>query len=141
MSVRIKPTSQIKARLGINPSGPVQKKFTNTCARYMDKYIPRQDGLLRNNKVIESTKITYVSPHAHYIFNGKLYVDPITGKGAFYSPEFGFWSRPNTKKVATDIPLNYHTPGTGSHWDKRMWTADGKEVVKEVQSYINGGNR
>lgn len=141
MSVKVKPTSQIKARLGINPGGRIQQFFTNTCARYMDKYIPYRDGILRNNKVIGNNKITYVSPYAHYLHKGKLYVDPISGKGAFFSPEYGFWSRPNTKKVPTDIPLNYHTPGTGSHWDKRMWTAEGKDVIKETQQYINRGDK
>ena len=35
MSVRIKPTSTIIRRLGIEPNGKVQKFFTNTCAKHI----------------------------------------------------------------------------------------------------------
>ena len=38
MSVKMKPVGQIKARLGIEPTGEVQKFFTNTCYKHMDKY-------------------------------------------------------------------------------------------------------
>jgi hypothetical protein len=143
MSVTLKlvPTGVIKARLGIEKGGRVQKYFTNTCARYMDKYVPYAEGPLRINVETGDDYVEYRSPHAHYQYIGEKFVDPITGKGAFYSPDFGFWSRPNTKKVSSGIPLNYHTPGTGSYWDKKMWTAEGNDVIKEVEEYMKrGGN-
>jgi len=28
--------------------------------------------------------------------------------------------------------------GTGPYWDKRMWSAEGQIVVREVQNYVNG---
>ena len=141
MSVKLemKPISAINARLGLDEGGRVQKHFTNTCARYMDKYVPYDDGGLRNNIEIGIDDITYISPHAHYQYKGELYVDPVTGKGAFYSPDFGFWSRPNTEKIPSGKGLNYHAPGTGSYWDKKMWTAEGKDVIKEVENYMQGG--
>ena len=37
MPVQLKPTSQIKARLGLEPNGRVQKFFTNSCYKHMDK--------------------------------------------------------------------------------------------------------
>ena len=27
--------------------------------------------------------------------------------------------------------------GTGPYWDKKMWTAEGQQVIKEVQDYVN----
>ena len=65
-------------------------------------------------------------------------VDPKTKKGAFYSEDYGFWSKPNVAKEATNIDLVYHTPGTGPYWDKKMVSAEIDTVVKEVQNYIGG---
>ena len=41
------------------------------------------------------------------------------------------------QKAKWDI-IQHH--GTGRYWDKRMKSAEMKDVVKEVQDYINGGN-
>ena len=131
--VKMKPTSVIKARLGINPNGRVQKYFTNMAKRYMDKYVPLGDtGLLRSNVSVDGNIITYKSPYAHYQYKGILYVDPETGSS---------WAGKDVTKVPTGEPLNYHTPGTGLHWDKKMMTAEGDKLIKEVQKYIDRGAR
>lgn len=113
MPVQLKPTSQIKARLGIEPNGRVQKFFTNTCYKHMDKYVPKRDGNLRTVVDIQSDSITYESPYAKYQYYGMR--------------EDG--SRPVS---------NYTTPGTGTYWDKRMVSAEIDDVVKEVQDYVGG---
>lgn len=130
--------SEIKARLGFGVNGEVQRFFTNDCAIHMDKFIPFDTGILRNLKVIGFDYVDYLSPYAHYMFNGELYVDSITGKGAFYNPDYGFWSRPNIEKIASGIDLKYHTPGTGAFWDKRMWSAEGKDVIRNTQNFMRG---
>lgn len=56
------------------------------------------------------------SDYGHYQYEGELYVDPITGKGAFYSPEYGFWSRPGVTKIPSGRPLNYSQPNAVAHW-------------------------
>lgn len=111
MAVKIKPTSQIKARLGIEPNGRVQKFFTNTCYKHMDKYVPLDEGNLRTIVDIQSDSITYESPYAKYQYYG------ISKSGK---------------------PLNYRTAGTGDHWDERMKSVEMQDVVKEVQEYIGG---
>ena len=111
MSVKIQPTSVIKANLGIEPNGKVQKFFTNTCYRYMDKYVPKDNGLLREIVTIDSNSITYEQPYAHAQYIGEV----------------------NGGKVT-----NYTTPGTGPYWDKRMVSAEIQDVVEEVQNYIGG---
>lgn len=75
------------------------------------------------------------SDYGHYQYEGELYVDPITGKGAFYSPEYGFWSRPGVKKVPSDRPLNYSQSTAVSHWgevaireDQQQWL----DIVKRA---------
>ena len=108
MPVKMQPTSVIKANLGIDPNGRVQKFFTNTCYRHMDKYVPQDSGDLRTIVDIQSNTITYEMPYAH-----AQYV--------------GFTKGP---------VQNYTTPGTGPYWDRRMVSAEMQDVVKEVQDYI-----
>ncbi len=114
MPVKLKPVSEIKARIGIEPNGKVHKFFTNTCYRYMDKYVPMDTGVLRENVTLGDDTITYEQPYAHAQYIGVV-------KGGEVK--------------------NYTTPGTGKYWDKRMVSAEMQDVVKEVQDYIDrGGN-
>lgn len=111
MPVKIKPTSQIKARLGIEPNGRVQKFFTNTCYKHMDKYVPKDLGNLRTIVDLQANSITYESPYAHVQYIGIIQGRPVQ---------------------------NYTTPGTGSYWDKKMVSAEMKQIENEVQNYIGG---
>ena len=113
MPVKLKPTSQIKTRLGLEPNGRVQKFFTNTCYKHMDKYVPKDEGNLRTIVDIESNSITYESPYARYQYYG-------------------------IREDGTHRVQNRTTPGTGTYWDKRMVSAEMQDVVKEVQDYIGG---
>lgn len=122
------PTSVIKADLGIEKNGKVQKYFTKRVADYMDKYVPLGDtGLLRNTIEIGDNYVLFKSNYAHYLYKGILYVDAETGSS---------YARKDTKKVPTSINLKYHTAGTGSYWDKKMMSAEGDDLVKEVENYI-----
>ena len=113
MPVKLKPTSEIKARLGIEPNGRVQKFFTNTCYKHMDKYVPQRDGNLRTIVDIQSDSITYEQEYAKYQYYGM-------------------------RKDGSHVVKNYTTPGTGPYWDKKMVSAEMQDVVKEVQDYIGG---
>ena len=67
----LKPISEIKANLGLEPNGRVQKFFTNTCYNHMDKYVPMGETEdLRRVVNIQSDNITYQSPYAHYQYKG-----------------------------------------------------------------------
>lgn len=140
VSVKLNPTSTIKTQLGTQDKGPAHAFFTDTCYKYMGQFVPGGDtGFLNQNVVLKKDQITYESPYAHYQYIGELYIDPKYKKGAFYSEDYGYWSRPGIAKENSGKSLNYHTPGTGSQWDKRMWTSKGDQVVKEVQIYIDRG--
>jgi hypothetical protein len=128
VKVSLNPTSVIKAR--IFGGDKAQKYFTNACHRYMDKYVPYRDGPLRNNVTIGDDFVRYNSLYAHYQYVGELYVDPETGSS---------YARKNVAKVPTGKNLKYHTAGTGSRWDRKMWSAEGQNVVEEVQQYIDRG--
>lgn len=74
----LKPISEIKANLGLEPNGRVQKFFTNTCKNHMDKYVPMADTKqLRENVLIESDNITYQSSYAHAQYIGKVHGSPV----------------------------------------------------------------
>jgi len=66
----LKPISELHANLGIEPNGRVQKFFTDTCARKIDKYIPMDTGALRTNINKTTDSITYESPYAHAQYVG-----------------------------------------------------------------------
>ncbi len=110
--MKMKPISTIKADLGIDANGRVQKFFTDTCYKKMDKYVPMDTGDLRTIVNKGTNYITYEMPYAHAQYIGIVRGSPVQ---------------------------NYTTPGTGSYWDKKMWTAEGQDVVREVQKYVNRG--
>lgn len=116
MPVYIQPTSVIKARLGIEPNGKVQRYFTKRCKDYMDKYVPKDEGNLRTIVQILPSKIVYEMPYARYQYYG-------------------------VREDGSHRVQNYTTPGTGSHWDEKMVSIDMPSLVKEVQDYINRGGK
>lgn len=115
MPLQMQPIEGIKADLGIQPNGPVQKFFTNTCYKHMDKYVPKRDGDLRTVGEIGDDFITYEMPYAFYQYYGMR--------------------EDGSHKIN---PENYTTPGTGPYWDQRMWSAESGKVVEEVQKYMGG---
>ncbi len=109
--MKMKPTSSIIAKLGLQPDGDTQMFYTNTCYKRMDKYVPKDLGNLRANVDIQSGLITYESEYAEYQFYGQR--------------------ADGSHKVT-----NYTTAGTGPRWDKRMISAEINDVIKEVEDYI-----
>ena len=83
-------------------------------------------------------QIVYESPYAHYLYEGIKYVMD-NGKSAYYRPKYGFWSDKGKKKHSSGEMLNIRIGG--HHWDKRMWTAEGQDVVRKVQDFINRGGK
>ena len=74
----LKPISEIKADLGIEPNGKVQKYFTERCYQHMDKYVPMADThQLRENVVkgIDYIKYNVLYAHAQYI--GEVHGSPV----------------------------------------------------------------
>lgn len=119
MPVNVKPTSVIKARLGIDKNGRVQKFFTNTCAIHMDKYVPFDKGNLADYHIEGNNMIVYEQKYAEYQYYG------MRNDGSHViNPE----NRDRSKH-----------PLANTYWDRRMVTAEMQDVVKEVQDYINHG--
>ena len=78
------------------------------------------------------------SDYGHYQHEGKLYVDPEYGKGAFYSPEYGFWSRPGVTKVESDRPLTYSNPNATAHWGETAFKNHKNDWLKVVERALKG---
>lgn len=122
----------------------LQEIFSYEVMRHSDKYVPFASGVLKNSAFVDTDKkgIVYVAPYARYHWYGKLMVDQITQKGAFYSPDYGFWSRPMTPKELTDIDMQYSgAPIRGSHWVERMWISEGKEITEAILKRMTGDNK
>ena len=119
----------LKNRLGFGSDGRVQRAFTSECERHMQKYVPFQNGPLRSQVDIQKDYIEYQSPYARFQYHGKLMVGD---NGSSYV-------RYGEKKHVTNIKLNYHTLGTGAYWDKIMWSAEGKQIISDIEGMIRNG--
>ena len=91
----------------------------------MSQYMPMRTGALIEETAIwnQSTRgEVYLYPpdsdYGHYQYIGYKYVDPVYGIGAFYSEDYGFWSRPGIPKEQTWIPLKYSRQGATARWDE-----------------------
>lgn len=73
----LKPISEIKADLGIEPNGKLQKYFTERCYQHMDKYVPKDTGALRETVVKGTDYIKYNMPYAHAQYVGIIHGSPV----------------------------------------------------------------
>lgn len=110
----------------------------------VQKYMPVDTGALKSStdalNIAGCGRVMLYPPesdYGHYQYEGKLYVDPVTKKGAFYSPAYGFWSRPGVSKVETDQSLTYSQPDATSHWGETAYDNHFGEWVAVVQRALN----
>lgn len=111
---------------GLNKDGRVVRYARDIADRLMNPFVPFENGMLRRLKTYPSpSKIRYTSPYSHYQYEG------LKAKGA---------SKPKgIRRKISNEKLQYHTPGTGSEWDKLMMEKKGKELIKDIQNYIKRG--
>lgn len=144
IQVTFKGAEKILTDKGLNDGGKVQRFFTSEVMRVSNPYVPFRAGALQASARIadDSAGIIYDTPYARYHWYGKLMVDPITKKGAFYNPKTGrFWSRPNTPKELTEKDLKYNgAPLRGPRWVERAWIDHGAKVIEATEKYANGGS-
>ena len=103
MSVKLKPTSKIITRLGLNADGRVQKFFTSECAKAMDKYVPFDKGNLADYR-LEKTSVVYQQPYAKYQYYGVR--------------------EDGTHRINEANRNRSMHPLASSYWDRKMVTAD-----------------
>lgn len=135
-TIKMKPVSVIEARLGLEPNGRTRRAFAEICKAHMDRYVPYRNGILRGSaRVINGQDILYNTSYAHYIYEGKKYVMD-NGKSAYYSPTYGFWSKPGVAKHDSGELLHYSNGFR--YWDRQMWSAEKDECLKELKNFIGG---
>lgn len=134
---------QIIDKYGLD-GGRTQKVIDSVFMSNADKYMPADNDMQMINAMYQNTKvgsgeININVPHAHYQNEGEQYVDPKTGKGAFYDPVSGrYWSRKGVKKVPSGKRLNYHSgPLRGDHFVERMLADHFEDILNAGQKEID----
>ena len=133
VTVKLPEAGQMIKKLGLNQRGAVQVKMAVEAIRLCDPLVPFRDGVLRQSAYIADggETIVWEQPYARYQYYGMLMVDPKYKKGAMFSPDYGFWSRPGVTKELTDKPLEYHGQGQ-SHWFEKAMQNGGREQLVNV---------
>lgn len=112
----------------------------------MQQYMPFADGnLIRQTNALNQTVLgsgkVYVYDgnveYAHYMYEGVVYVDPVYKKGGFYSPDYGFWSRPGVKKIPSERKFQYTNPMATDHWDQTAIRNHYKQWLEIVKKELN----
>lgn len=113
----------------------------------MQKYMPFRQGTLINRTNLLNQqhagegkvyKYDDTLEYAHYMYEGEKYVDPVYRVGGFFSPSFGWWSRPGVKKVPSGEPLFYTRETAEAHWDDVAYARHGKDWLKVVKRAMRG---
>ena len=65
----------------------------NTYAKFLDPYVPMDEGVLAHDVTVTPEYVQYNSPYAHYMYTGIVYGPniPIMSDGEIV----GYWSPPN----------------------------------------------
>lgn len=116
MSVNLKKDSEIIADLGLEPNGPAHYYFATRCrARMNARYVPEDSGTLHDTALVDSTdcSIIYYQPYASYQYYG-------------------------IRKDGTHEIKNHSKPGTGPYWDRLMVSAEGQELLQDMNDYFKG---
>lgn len=119
-----------------------QDALDNEFLTRMLQHVPGEDGgalradIERFNRTNGERGVIYAYnpngvPYGRYQHGGILYVDPKTQKGAFYSPDYGYWSRPGVEKIPSTRLLQYQNPDAKRDWAR--YTAEHeKEAIVEA---------
>lgn len=96
---------------------------------FMSPYVPMDSGILDQDVEILPGCVHYLSPYAHFQWNGKVFVDD---RGST-------WARRSASKHATDRDLHYSPdkhPLATAHWEQAMWAAKGDEFCADIEDYL-----
>ncbi len=81
-------------------------------------FVPMRTGSLTLRTKVIDNKIIYPGPYAHYLYNGKVWIDPVINAAGFLTDE-GWKSRYGSKKIETDRNLVFttaHHHDAQAHW-------------------------
>lgn len=130
---------ELLKELGLGEDGYVQRVVDETFMHYMKLKMPIKDyGLVNNTRNPKGGLVTVEEAYAHYQNEGILYVDPDYKVGAFYSPSYGYWSRPKVKKIPSTRKLEYHSGANrGAHFVERTASENFNDIVSAAQQALD----
>lgn len=109
----------------------------------IQKYMPMETGtLISETGALNATTRGEVflyppnSDYGHYQYEGIKYVDPLYEVGAFYNPNYGFWSREGVTKTPSDEPLFYGRDSAEAHWDEVAYQNHHKQWVQVAKNAL-----
>jgi hypothetical protein len=130
-----------------------QYALDNMVMTSMVPYMPMQTGTFVNvtrgmsQAIAGSGKVVAAAPPmGRYLYEGKVMVDSVTGKGPAKIPlstgEYILRYRKGAKLKATDRPLQYSkraNPDATDHWFEPAKRKDGKMWIKKTKKLAGGG--
>lgn len=128
MRVKMKPTNTIIANLGLQPNGPIHQWFTDTCALHMDKYVPFRTGTMAKSVVV----------------NGEVNRENVTEDTIIYRGDYASYVYYGMREDGSHVIKHYTDDvhkDAGPYWDKRMWSGEKYQVIKEVQNHFDKRGR
>lgn len=136
MDIDDKVLTQLTLKVSQIPENTkVMTECHNVFANYMEPYVPMQEGVLAHNVEVTPEYVHYLSPYAHYQWEGLVYGPniPIFENGVIV----GWFSRPN--KQPTGKMINYSTEKHSKatrHWNEAMINEKGKEFKQDITNVI-----
>lgn len=113
------------------------KYAANEWWKLITPYTPMKTGTMSEQVEIRGKEgageIEYTAPYSHYLYEGKLMVDSVTGSS---------YARAGTKKVYADKELNISKakhPLASKEWDKAAEPTQKPKLVDAMQRYIDSG--
>lgn len=142
IKVQMKPVNVIVNRLGLSRDGDVQMQLTRIVNQRITRYMPyRSSALATKSKIMAKEDSERLSEGKKSITNPTT----ITVQGPYAKYQYYGNVMVGTKpKIATDKPLTYSKhkhPLAGPKWDQRMMAAEGKQIVRELQEYVDRRKR
>lgn len=108
-------------------------------------YVPFLTGSLDTKTRVEGSHIIYPGPYAHYLYQGKVWVDPVTHAAGFMT-EDGWKSRYGVKKIETDRDLVFKKGSHGhghskaqSHWFEASKAQNLDKWVRVADKAVKSG--
>lgn len=96
---------------------------------FYDRYTPKAENMLAGTAKALAEYILYEGPYAHYIWEGRLMVDPDTGSA---------WAEQDAKKVYAEpeVKLQYQAAAATAHWDDTAWENHKEEIMEGITKIL-----
>ena len=137
-SVKIESNINIAEDLAKVNDDRFWKFATNEWWRLISVYTPKETGNLINNVAMRPKEIEYVSPYAHYLYEGKVMGPnfPVTENGSVV----GFFSSEDKKRY-TGKEIKFHNKNqlSSKEWDKAAMPVQEPKLIQALQDYVDAG--